>query len=92
MSYATQGQATAEQRRQQSLIFQFVGVTDILLGAAVALFGPGLVGGEPLVDAVLLAVGLMLAAGGVGFIWFARRRGGADGDRGRTGSAFKVDG
>ena len=90
MSDAAKGRATPEQRRQLSLVFQFVGVTDILLGAAVALFGPGFIGGDPLIDRVLLAVGLLLAAGGVGFIWFARRRYGAD--AGRSGSVFKVEG
>ena len=88
MSDSHTGGMPPEQRKQLLLVFQFVGLTDIALGAAVALFGPGFVGGDPLVDTVLLLAGLVLAAGGVGFIWFARRRYSAP--RAGAGSAFKV--
>jgi hypothetical protein len=55
-----------------------VGVTDIALGAAIAVFGPGFTGGDPLVDRVLLICGVVLALGGVAMIWFGRHLFGAD--------------
>lgn len=90
MSDPNAAETTPEQRKQVLLVFQFVGLTDILLGAAIAIFGPGFIGGEPLVDSVLLIAGLVLAAGGVGFIWFARRRYSAPRDG--AGSVFKMEG
>ena len=48
------GKMTDEQRRLIGFVFLFIGVTDIALGVAIAVFGPGFIGGEPLVDKVLV--------------------------------------
>ncbi len=70
----------AEHRRLLRLLFQVLGVTDIALGAALALLGPGLVGGDRVVHSVLMVGGGVLALGGLAMIWFARRRFGVEGD------------
>ena len=71
---------TAEHRRLLRLLLQVLGVTDIALGAALAVLGPGIVGGDPVVDTVLMVGGGILALGGLAMIWFARRRFGVKGD------------
>ena len=81
---------TDEQRRLIGLVFLFIGVMDIALGAAIAVFGPGFIGGEPLVDKVLLICGVALALGGVGIIWFGHHRFGARRGDGSTSSVFKA--
>jgi uncharacterized protein YjeT (DUF2065 family) len=84
------GKMTDEQRRLIGLVFLFIGVTDIALGVAIAVFGPGFIGGEPLVDKVLLICGVALALGGVGIIWFGHQRFGARRGEGSTSSVFKA--
>jgi hypothetical protein len=81
---------TDEQRRLIGFVFLFMGVTDIALGVAIAVFGPGFIGGEPLVDKVLLICGVALALGGVGIIWFGHHRFGARRGDGSTSSVFKA--
>lgn len=62
-------------RRHLSLLLQFAGLTDVALGAAIAAFGPGLVGGgDGTVEAVLMAVGGCLAAIGAGLWAWGRFR------------------
>ena len=61
---------TAEQRGQLRLIFQVSGVTDIALGVAMAVFGPGFIGGDP---QLMWICGGLLASLGVPMIWFGRR-------------------
>ena len=65
---------TPEQRRRVLRVLQFVGVTDILLGAALAFLGPGLIGGEPAVDVLLRGGGAILAVSGVAVIGYGRYR------------------
>jgi len=83
------GEPTAEQRKQVLLVFQVVGLTDILLGAAFVLFGPDIFAIEPL---ILWICGAFLAASGVGMIWFGRYRYGAPPAENDAGSVFKVEG
>jgi len=85
-------QPMAKRREALRLVFQFAGATDIFLGAAFALLGPGFVGGEPLVDTVIVICGAGLVLGGVAMIWFARRRFGAPRGDARADSVFKVSG
>ena len=64
-----------EQRRRVSLLlFQFVGLLDAALGVAIAVFGPGLVGGDPTVDTVLLFAGAFFVLTGIGIWWWGRNR------------------
>jgi hypothetical protein len=92
MANPSADQPTAERRAAMRLVFQFAGATDIVLGAAIALFGPGFVGGEPLVDKVLVIAGAGLALGGLAMIWFARRRFAEPLGEAGTDSVFKVSG
>jgi hypothetical protein len=67
------------------LVFQLVGMTDVALGLAIAIWGPGFVGDDPVVDKVILICGGVLALGGLAMVWFARRRyGGARSEAGAT--------
>lgn len=83
---------TAERRAALRLVFQFAGATDIVLGAAIALLGPGFVGGEPLVDKVIVLCGAGPALGGLAMIWFARRRFAEPRAEAGRDSVFKVSG
>ena len=75
----------------QAIVFQSVGAFDILLGAVLAFFGPGIIGGEPTVDLFLQIAGAFLAVTGVGIIAWARARTRlARGDE-DAGSVFKVE-
>jgi hypothetical protein len=65
MANSSVDQPTAVRRAAVRLVFQFAGATDIVLGAAIALFGPGFVGGDPLVDKVIVISGAGLALGGL---------------------------
>ena len=85
-------QPTLERRAALRLVIQFAGATDIVLGAAIALFGPGLVGGDPVVDKVIVICGAGLAAGGGAMIWFARRRFAEPREKAGAESVFKVSG
>ena len=80
---------TAEQRKLLWVVFQVVGLTDILLGAGFVIFGPSIFGIEPL---ILWICGVFLAVCGLGMIWFGRHRYGAPPDEQGTGSVFKVEG
>jgi hypothetical protein len=52
------------------IMLQIVGPIDVAAGLAVALGGPPLVGGDPLVDAVLMGGGAFLALTGAGmWVW-----------------------
>jgi hypothetical protein len=61
---------TPEQRRRHRLLFYFSGVSDIALGVVLAVFGPGLIGGDP---KLMWICGGLLASLGVPKIWFGRR-------------------
>jgi len=60
-------------RRMFPLILQVVGASDIVMGAAIALLFPGLVGDHSL-DGMLMLIGAVFALMGVGFIWWGRAR------------------
>ena len=92
MSVSVSGRPTPEQRKRLLVAFQLVGLLDIALGVAVAAIGPDFVGGEPLVDKILMVCGVLLATGGLAMVWFARRRFGTPRDKPGTESIFKVDG
>ena len=77
MEQTNAGKMSAKQRSLIALAFLSAGATDVVLGVAIALFGPGFIGGEPLVDKGLVICGIVLALGGVGIIWFGRHRYGA---------------
>ena len=89
MSDPNAGETTPEQRKQLLLVFQFVGLTDILLGAAFFFLGPSLFAIEPL---ILWICGGFLILSGIGFMWFGRHRYGAPRGGDRAGSVFKVEG
>ena len=76
----------------QAVVFQGVGAFDILLGAALALLGPGYVGGEPVVDLCLRIGGAILGVSGVGIIAWARARARHSQDEPDSGSLFKAKG
>ena len=76
----------------QAIVFQAVGAFDILLGAALAFLGPGFIGGEPVVDTFLQIGGAILAASGIGIIWWARARTRIAQGEEDAGSVFKVEG
>jgi hypothetical protein len=68
------------QRRRLGLVFQIVGLGDVALGAAIAILGPGFVGGgDATVDTVLMIAGAVIALGGLGLWWWGRTRYGARG-------------
>lgn len=92
MEQTNAGKMSAKQRSLIALAFLSAGATDVVLGVAIALFGPGFIGGEPLVDKGLVICGIVLALGGVGIIWFGRHRYGARQGDERSGSVFKVNG
>jgi hypothetical protein len=78
-------QPAVEHRSLLRLVFQLVGATDLALGLAIAIWGPGFVGNDPVVDKVILICGGVLALGGLAMVWFARRRyGGARSEAGAT--------
>ena len=80
---------TAEQRGQLRLVFQVLGATDVVMGVAIAVYGPGFVGGDP---QLMWICGGLLASLGVPMIWFARHRyGAAQGEPG-SGQVSKVEG
>ncbi len=54
-------------------VLTVVGIFDIALGAAIAAFGPGFIG-DPSIDNVIRICGAVFALGGLGMLWFARRR------------------
>ena len=78
---------TPEQRRRHRLLFYLSGVSDIALGVVLAVFGPGLIGGDP---KLMWICGGLLASLGVPKIWFGRRS--ARGRQAKESSslAFKV--
>jgi hypothetical protein len=51
-------------------LFYLSGVSDIALGVVLAVFGPGLIGGDP---KLMWICGGLLASLGVPKIWFGRR-------------------
>ena len=59
-----------EQSRRARLLFYLSGVSDIALGVVLAVFGPGLIGGDP---KLMWICGGLLASLGVPKIWFGRR-------------------
>ena len=76
----------------QGIVFQAVGLFDILLGAALAFLGPRFIGGAPVIDTFLQIGGAILAVSGIGIIAWARARtriarGASDSD-----PVFKVNG
>ncbi len=75
--------ATPERRARAAILFQFLGVVDIVLGALVATFGRSYFGGDPIIDIALLIGGIVIAVLGVGVWWFGYFRLGrpAAGDR-----------
>ena len=76
----------------QAVVFQVVGLFDILLGAALAFLGPGFIGGEPLVDTFLQIGGAILAVSGIGIIVWARARTRISQGEPNSGSVFKAKG
>lgn len=67
-------------RRRLGLVFRIVGLGDVALGAAIAILGPGFVGGgDATVHTVLMIAGVALALGGLGLWWWGRSRYGAAG-------------
>ncbi len=58
-------------RRQKSFVFQFVAITDIVLGVLIAAFGPGVVG-DPALDLFIMGCGGFFVLTGLGFMWWAR--------------------
>ena len=67
----------ANPRQQLSFILTVVGVFDLALGTAIAVFGPGVIG-DPSLDSVIRIAGAVVASGGLGILWFARKRRRAD--------------
>jgi hypothetical protein len=59
-----------EHSRRAQLLFYLSGVSDIALGVVLAVFGPGLIGGDP---KLMWICGGLLASLGVPKIWFGRR-------------------
>jgi hypothetical protein len=92
MEQTNAGKMSAKQRSLIALAFLSAGATDVVLGVAIALFGPGFIGGEPLVDKGLVICGIVLALGGVGIIWFGRHRYGASRADEIPSAVFKVNG
>ena len=61
------------QRRQLGLVLQSVGLFDLALGAAIAILGPGFIGGgDATIDLVLWIAGAVIALGGLGLWWWGR--------------------
>jgi hypothetical protein len=78
-------QPPVEHRSLLRLVFQLVGVADLALGLAIAIWGPGFVGNDPVANTVILICGGGVALVGLALVWFARRRhGGAQSEGGAT--------
>lgn len=73
MSEQTDTGAGPYTRRQRYFLFQFVAVTDIVLGVLIAAFGPGVVG-DPALDILIMGCGGFFVLSGLGFMWWARTR------------------
>ncbi len=68
------------QRRRLGLVLQSVGLFDLALGAAIAIFGPGFIGGgDATFDLVLWIAGAVIALSGLGLWWWGRSRYGGSG-------------
>ena len=68
------------QRRRLGLVLQIVGLGEVALGAAIAILGPGFIGGgDATVDTVLMIAGAVIALGGLGLWWWGRSRHGGSG-------------
>lgn len=64
--------------KARALVFQVVGITDIILAAVIAFIGPSVVGGEPVIDMVLWIAGAVFFLSGIGIWWWGRRLFGQD--------------
>jgi putative Mn2+ efflux pump MntP len=89
MDNSKAAEPTAEQRGQLRIIFQVLGVTHMVMGVAIAVYGPGFVGGDP---QLMWICGGLLASLGVPMIWFGRQYARARQGDESPGSVFKVHG
>ncbi len=80
---------TDRQRRLRALVFQIIGLGDVVLGAALAVLGPRLVGGDAELDLILQILGAVLALTGFGIWWWGRFRQGAPGSMERSGLVMR---
>jgi hypothetical protein len=70
-------QMPEQQRKRISLLLQVMGIFDIVLGAALAVFGPMIIAGDATSDSIWMIMGGALALGGIAIWWFGRFRFGA---------------
>ncbi len=78
---------TPEECRRARLLFYLSGVSDIALGVVLAVFGPGLIGGDP---KLMWICGGLLASLGVPKIWFGHRSARVRQAEESSSSVFKV--
>ena len=74
MAFTEPSEMTDESWRRAALVFKIVGVSDVVLGVVVAIFGPYVLGADPTITALLIAIGGLLAVSGLGIYWWGNRR------------------
>ena len=78
-----------QQRRARSLVFQIVGLFDVVLGVAIAVFGPGFIDADATIALVLYVAGGVFALMGLGIFWWGRRRYGTSAEEERSGPVVR---
>ena len=72
MSDTSDDEKAAQTNRTMSMVFQAMGLFDVILGAAFMVFGPKRLGGDPTTDMVLMGGGGFFILAGIACWWIGR--------------------